>query len=158
MSDFSSSMSRRTVAKGVAWSVPAVSIAAAAPSLAASNEPDPPEATTTQITVDQGRTAGQWGLVKVTGRAGDSRPVDGAIPAGTTFTLTPSDGATIEIDPADQTGIASISGPDAAGIYTVVPTDGVVVASLYATIDVPGSITVHVLGSAPGGPSAGTWV
>lgn len=35
-----SDISRRSVAKGAAWTIPAVSIAAAAPSLAASTEPD----------------------------------------------------------------------------------------------------------------------
>lgn len=41
MSTTSSQISRRSLAKGVAWTVPAVSIAAAAPSLAASSDPDP---------------------------------------------------------------------------------------------------------------------
>lgn len=46
MSTASRPMSRRSLAKGAAWAVPAVSIAAAAPSLAASTgEPDPQDCT-----------------------------------------------------------------------------------------------------------------
>lgn len=43
-------VSRRTLAKGVAWTLPAVSIAAAAPSLAASSEITEPSATVTSAT------------------------------------------------------------------------------------------------------------
>lgn len=60
-----SDISRRSVAKGAAWTIPAVSIAAAAPSLAASTEPD-------DCPVAAGWRSGagsrpSWNLVRATG-------------------------------------------------------------------------------------------
>ena len=159
MTDHLPSISRRTVAKGLAWTAPVVVAAGAAPSLAASPG-DPPVATTTQITIDSGHAVGEWGVVRVTGRApGDRRPVDGALPPGTFFTLTPTAGSKIVIDPEDQVGIAEISGPDGSNSYRVTPVDGQVNASLYITTDAPGTVTVEVFGPAGDGQSGtGTWV
>ncbi len=149
--------SRRTVMMAAAWAAPVVALAAAAPMAAASV--DPPAATNTQITIDQNNAVGEWGLVQVKGRTVEGGfPVDGALPAGTYFTLTPSAGATITISSGGQSGIAGISGPDGSGVYTVTPVDGVVTASLFATLNIPGSISVRVFGPAPGGPAEGTWI
>ncbi|MFT3888345.1 MAG: hypothetical protein QM713_09330 [Arachnia sp.] len=149
--------SRRTVIKTAAWAAPVVAVAAAAPLAAASVEPPP--AVRSQITIDQNTDAGQLALVRVTGRTTEGGvPVDGALPADTYFTLTPSAGATITIAPNGQAGIANIAGPDANGVYTVYPTSGVVAATLFATLDQPGNISVRVFGTAPGGPSEGTFI
>lgn len=78
--------SRRSIAKGAAWAVPAVSVAAAAPALAAST-PDCTDPTVWQpaMTIEQGCLAAVAGVGVSAGWqicAGD----DCAIPAGTVFT------------------------------------------------------------------------
>lgn len=144
--------SRRTVVTAAAWAVPVVAVAAAAPMAAAS----PVAASFSQIAVDNA-PHNRWGYIRVAGRGVDGdEVVDAPLPMGTVILVTPGPpGRTLTIRPTNRTGIASISGPDANGTYTIIPLVDADYASFQTQLNAPGRITVEVSEPAPGGPATG---
>jgi hypothetical protein len=136
-----SGVSRRTVVKVAAWSVPAVAVAVAAPSAAASVVPGPP--------VDGFvGTFGQNGQVR---RGIDTRLVDEdfnavPFPAGTTFTVTITDVDNGSVTLGTITGatlLGTETGPDGETIYTFSAFEGGTNARV--GLDVYGDVAVHVV-------------
>lgn len=141
-------LSRRTVVKGAAWSVPVITAAVAAPLAAASVTP-PPAADYGQVTVNTKPKAGSNPTFSAAGLVTNGQDYDpGTVKAGELLTITFANGATAASYSA-LVGLSYVSGSTTAGplvFQVTADTAGQVSVKLNNVQPVGGTITASILG------------
>ncbi len=109
----SNGVGRRSVARAAAWTIPAVSLVAAAPAFASSVILPP--STWYYAGVSAGTVSGNIGVYDLNGRNNAAQPA--ALPVGTTVLVTPAFGVTMQI--MSVVGGTYVNNPNGTATVTV---------------------------------------